>query len=86
MSTGMIGIGMTGIAAAQAGLLATEHNVVNASTPGYSRQRVVLATPLAWLGAALQKKLRAVPLLYGLKSQPAIPAPVAPVPPVSRLT
>ncbi len=47
MSTGMIGIGMTGIAAAQAGLLATEHNVVNASTPGYSRQRVVLATNIA---------------------------------------
>lgn len=47
MSTGIIGIGMTGIAAAQAGLLATEHNVVNASTAGYSRQRVVLATNIA---------------------------------------
>lgn len=47
MSTGIISIGMTGIAAAQAGLLATEHNVVNASTAGYNRQRVVLATNIA---------------------------------------
>jgi flagellar hook-associated protein 1 FlgK len=39
-----IGIGITGIRAAQLGLLATEHNIVNASTPGYSRQSTVQAT------------------------------------------
>lgn len=39
-----IGIGITGIRAAQLGLLATEHNIVNANTPGYSRQNTVQAT------------------------------------------
>lgn len=39
-----IAIGITGIRAAQLGLLATEHNIVNASTPGYSRQSTVQAT------------------------------------------
>jgi hypothetical protein len=34
MSTGIYSIGVSGIAAAQLNLLATEHNVVNASTPG----------------------------------------------------
>lgn len=47
MSTGIYGIGVSGIAAAQLGLLATEHNVVNANTPGYTRQRTVQATNLA---------------------------------------
>lgn len=47
MSTGIFGIGVSGITAAQLGLLATEHNVVNASTPGYTRQRTVQATNLA---------------------------------------
>lgn len=47
MSTGIFGIGVSGIAAAQLGLLATEHNVVNANTPGYTRQRTVQATNLA---------------------------------------
>lgn len=44
MSTGIYGIGISGIQAAQLGLLATEHNVVNANTPGYTRQRTVQAT------------------------------------------
>lgn len=47
MSTGIFSIGVSGIAAAQLGLLTTEHNVVNASTPGYTRQRTVQATNLA---------------------------------------
>ena len=47
MSTGIIGIGVSGLAAAQLGLLATEHNVVNASTPGYTRQRTIQATNIA---------------------------------------
>ncbi len=44
MSSGIFSIGVSGIAAAQMALLATEHNVVNASTPGYSRQTTVQAT------------------------------------------
>lgn len=47
MSTGIFSIGVSGIAAAQLGLLATEHNVVNANTPGYTRQRTVQATNVA---------------------------------------
>ena len=38
MSTGIYSIGVSGIAAAQLNLLATEHNVVNASTPGSGDQ------------------------------------------------
>ena len=41
MSTGLFGIGVSGLAAAQLGLLTTEHNVTNASTPGYTRQRTI---------------------------------------------
>lgn len=44
MSTGIISIAVSGIRAAQSGLLVTENNVVNASTAGYSRQRTVQAT------------------------------------------
>jgi len=47
MSTGIFSIGVSGITAAQLGLLATEHNVVNANTPGYTRQRTVQATNIA---------------------------------------
>src|SRR5574343_1511758 len=47
MSTGIYSIGVSGLAAAQLGLLATEHNVVNANTPGYTRQRTVQATNVA---------------------------------------
>lgn len=47
MSSGIFSIGVSGISAAQIGLLTTEHNVVNANTPGYSRQGAVQATNLA---------------------------------------
>ncbi len=47
MSSGIFGIGISGINAAQLGLLTTEHNVVNANTPGYTRQRTVQATNIA---------------------------------------
>lgn len=47
MSSGIFGIGVSGINAAQLGLLVTEHNVVNASTPGYTRQRTVQGTNIA---------------------------------------
>ncbi|EKE18184.1 MAG: hypothetical protein ACD_10C00097G0006 [uncultured bacterium] len=41
MSTGFLGIGVSGLAAAQLGLQTTEHNVTNASTPGYTRQSTI---------------------------------------------
>lgn len=44
MSSGLISVGTTGIRAAQLGLLTAEHNITNASTPGYSRQRIVQTT------------------------------------------
>lgn len=47
MSTGIFSIGVSGLAAAQLGLLTTEHNVVNANTPGYTRQRTVQASNIA---------------------------------------
>lgn len=47
MGTGLFSIGISGITAAQQGLLATEHNVVNANTPGYTRQTTVQATNIA---------------------------------------
>ncbi|MDK9719508.1 MAG: flagellar hook-associated protein FlgK, partial [Trichlorobacter sp.] len=47
MSTGIFSIGVSGLTAAQLGLLTTEHNVVNANTPGYTRQVTVQATNVA---------------------------------------
>jgi len=47
MSTGIFSIGVSGLTAAQLGLLTTEHNVVNANTPGYTRQAAVQATNVA---------------------------------------
>lgn len=44
MSSGLFGVGLTGLRAAQLGLMTTEHNISNASTPGYSRQRIVQST------------------------------------------
>ncbi|MCC7485363.1 MAG: flagellar hook-associated protein FlgK [Burkholderiales bacterium] len=41
---GLLGIGITGLQAAQLGLSTASHNIVNAATPGYSRQEVVQAT------------------------------------------
>ncbi len=40
MSTGIYSIGISGMNAAQLGLVTTEHNIANASTPGYNRQRI----------------------------------------------
>lgn len=40
MGSGMLSIGITGIHAAQLGLEATQHNIANANTPGYSRQYI----------------------------------------------
>ncbi len=44
MSTGIYGIGISGLNAAQAGLLTTEHNISNANTDGFHRQQTVQTT------------------------------------------
>ncbi len=38
MGTSILGIGQSGLAAAQLGIATTGHNIANANTPGYSRQ------------------------------------------------
>jgi flagellar hook-associated protein 1 FlgK len=44
MGNGIYGIGLSGLAAAQAGLLTAGHNISNVNTPGYSRQQIILGT------------------------------------------
>lgn len=44
MGSGLISIAMSGINAAQLGLLTTSNNIANASTEGYTRQRTVQAS------------------------------------------
>lgn len=46
MASNVFGIGMSGMNAAQAGLVTTGHNISNASTPGYSRQEIVQTSNL----------------------------------------
>jgi flagellar hook-associated protein 1 FlgK len=41
MSTGIFGVAVSGLNAAQAGLVTTGHNIANANTAGYHRQSVV---------------------------------------------
>lgn len=41
MGNGIFGIGLSGLNAAQIGLLTTGHNISNAATPGYTRQQVI---------------------------------------------
>ncbi|HYD95689.1 MAG TPA: flagellar hook-associated protein FlgK [Noviherbaspirillum sp.] len=40
-STSILGIGQSALAAAQAGLVTTGHNIANVNTPGYTRQSIV---------------------------------------------
>lgn len=60
MSDGIFSIGVSGLAAAQAGLLATGHNITNAGTDGYHRQSIVqsaampLATGSGYFGQGVQ--------------------------------
>lgn len=49
---GIISTGITGLQVAQLGLLTTEHNITNANTPGFNRQRNVQASNLAMLSGA----------------------------------
>lgn len=52
MGSGLISIAMTGINAAQAGLLTTGNNISNLSTEGYTRQRTIQASnPSVMTGA-----------------------------------
>ncbi len=46
MATSILSIGQSALAAAQAGLSTTSHNIANASTPGYSRQVVIQGAAL----------------------------------------
>ncbi len=41
MGSSLFSIGLTGLNAAQAGLITTSHNISNAGTAGYSRQNTV---------------------------------------------
>ncbi len=45
--SGIYSIGVSGLQAAQMGLLATEHNISNSSTPGYNRQHIIQGTNIA---------------------------------------
>lgn len=44
MGNGIFGIGLSGLAAAQAGILTAGHNIANVNTPGFSRQSIILGT------------------------------------------
>ena len=44
MGSSLFNIGLTGLNAAQAGLVTTSHNIANAGTAGYSRQSTVQST------------------------------------------
>ena len=47
MGIGIFGIGVSGLSAAQAGLVTTGHNIANANTPGFHRQAIVQSAALA---------------------------------------
>jgi flagellar hook-associated protein 1 FlgK len=47
MGTGIFSTGVSGLQVAQLGLQTTEHNIANATTPGFSRQRTVQASNVA---------------------------------------
>jgi flagellar hook-associated protein 1 FlgK len=44
MGTGFLSVGISGLNAAQTGILTTSHNISNASTPGFNRQQIVQTT------------------------------------------
>lgn len=52
MGTGFTNTGITGIQVAQLGLQTASHNITNANTPGYNRQRTVQASNIALLTGA----------------------------------
>jgi flagellar hook-associated protein 1 FlgK len=56
VSSGLIGVALTGLASAQTGIATTGHNIANVNTPGYARQQAVQttnfsqATGAGWIG------------------------------------
>jgi flagellar hook-associated protein 1 FlgK len=46
---GIFSVGVSGLSAAQSGILTASHNIANASTPGYSRQEIVQGTNIPML-------------------------------------
>ena len=52
MASGIYGIGISALNAAQVGMTTAEHNIANANTPGFSRQEVVVGTRPAQLTGA----------------------------------
>ena len=52
MGTGFINTGMTGIQVAQMGLQTASHNITNANTAGFNRQRIVPCSNVALLTGA----------------------------------
>src|ERR1019366_7957435 len=42
--SGVMGVSVSALSAAQVGLQTTGHNIANANTPGFSRQEVVMTT------------------------------------------
>lgn len=52
MANPILGIGISGISTAQAGLLTAGHNISNVNTPGYSRQEVVQTPNIAQYSGA----------------------------------
>jgi len=49
MGTGIINTGISGLQVAQLGLLTSGHNITNANTPGFNRQRTIQASNIAML-------------------------------------
>ena len=49
---GIVSTGITGLQVAQLGLLTTGHNIANASTPGFTRQRTIQVSTIAMLPGA----------------------------------
>ena len=49
MSTGIFGVGLSGLNAAQLAMLTAGHNISNAATPGYNRQQTVQANSIPQL-------------------------------------
>jgi flagellar hook-associated protein 1 FlgK len=52
MGSGIFSIGVSAVQSAQINLMTTEHNISNANTPGYNRQRAVQASNIAVLTGA----------------------------------
>ncbi|MEI7430780.1 MAG: flagellar hook-associated protein FlgK [Betaproteobacteria bacterium] len=52
MGSGIYSIGVSAVQSAQINLMTTEHNISNANTPGYNRQRAVQASNIAVLTGA----------------------------------